>query len=229
MMVTRKRLSDLLREEAKKSLDDAAATPQSTSKSRKASTASQGKAQKVEGTKGNEANKEAIAPPPAPVAARKATGGRSAKAPAAVTAEANSTSNETNFTPNPTDLQETINDLQASLKTAQQVEQALRQEVATLEASLKDREKALQQLQTELERAHQDKSELEKTKQLALKLSESNIQLTREMEALKHKTASSPQRGASTTTLALRQILQHPVLTAIPSTDLTDDDIGWVD
>lgn len=232
-MATRKRLSDLLREEAKKSLDDApaaASTQHSASKARKPASSQEKteaveKVEAIEDVEGGEVVEGAIAP--APAATRKSAS-RS-------TNIENNPSPDSDQTAKLTDLHDTINSLQASLKTAQQVEQALRQEVITLEASLKDRETAVQQLQAELDKAHQNNTELETTKRLVLQLSESNIQLTKEMETLRHEKAplpsyqALPPREVTKTALALKQILQHPVLATIPSTDFSDDDIGWVD
>jgi chromosome segregation ATPase len=213
-----------LREEAKKSLDDTQdASSEQSQPDNPAATPNPP-------SKGNQ-QKAA----PASAAARKPTNiskpAANKSTPAASTPDAEpQPSQDAEIQAQLTDLQEMVNSLQASLKTAQQVEQTLRDEVKTLEASLKEQEKAANQLKAELEKAQQNNAELERTKRLVLQLSESNIALTKEMDALKHEKAQPPRsNGTNTATLALRQILQHPILATIPSTDLSDDDIGWVD
>lgn len=232
-MATRKRLSDLLREEAKKSLEEAeqpaGSQRRSHSKAQKSTTAKDENVADDGGNSDDEKEGEAIAPLPSAdppsVASRKSASTRATK----VESKPDPSPGD-DMTAKVAELQDTINDLQASLKTAQQVEQALRQELATLEASLKEREQVTQGLEAELEKARKNSAELDHTKRLVLQLSEGNIQLTKELETLKQQKQSAPHSsGIVTANQALRQILRHPVLPTIPSTNFSDEDIGWVD
>lgn len=128
-----------------------------------------------------------------------------------------------------TELKDTIATLQTSLSTAQHTEDALRQDITDLETALQQQRELVQVLKTDLKQAEQSQAELEQTKQLILTLSDNNIKLTQELATLKQGTALSKQSNGYSTNLELRRILEHPVKPEQPSASFTDAEIGWVD
>lgn len=257
--MVRKRLSDLLRDEAQRSLD--APNPQPASDSDRPDPAPSTGDRKPTG---KPAGARRAASSAKPAAAPKSTP-RAAK-PAAPPPQESSVSENSPVE----ELQDTIAELQASLRQATHAETVLREELAKLEAELAQKQDLINHLKEELERSRQHQAEADEARTMILKLSENNIQLTQELEQLRQakteqqtqgkqaiattvatpapsrqaapkpttglamyaaaKPAPTPTtNGLATAGSALRQILRHPIQPQQPSTALTNDDIGWVD
>jgi myosin heavy subunit len=158
-----------------------------------------------------------------------------------------------------------IHDLKAALEAAQQREQSLQQQVTDLQTQLQAQAHQIQTLQTELEKtaalkadldraraealqlaeanekAEALKAELDRTKADAIHLAEANTQLTQELEALKQPAPKQPpaETAAPTTrslakkeTLLQQQArsLSHPVFPDKPAAKPSGEpDIGWMD
>lgn len=127
------------------------------------------------------------------------------------------------------DLQATIADLQAQLQNSHDSEAGLRAEITTLKAALRDQVEQVQQLNSQLHQIQRDQAELAEAKQLILNLSASNLQLSQQLEAAKNQPAPAAALRSSSVYRELRQILHHPVMATLPSTALSDAEIGWVD
>jgi myosin heavy subunit len=129
------------------------------------------------------------------------------------------------------DLETTIatlqSDLQAAQDTAHQTESKLKQTIKDLQAELDQKQETIDQLQTDSKQMSQLKSELEDAKKMILQLSQVNAQpapprptpaLNRaaepelESSSTAIKPASAPDRGfpPKQNQIALRQILDHP-------------------
>lgn len=212
--MARKRLSDLLREEVQRSPDEELT-------SEKTGSSSSAESQKGTGARNRKPSPDA--------AAAKAKTSKSPKESAAPEADAPSAAVDAESAEIMTALRETIETLQADLQHCRRAEANLRDEMATLETSLRDQKAIVQRLKTELEQA-QSGRELEEARQTILSLSDHNLKMKQELETLK-STISKPQRMATTPSAfrELRQILQHPIQVDLPSTALSDADIGWVD
>jgi myosin heavy subunit len=156
------------------------------------------------------------------------------------------------------DLIAEVEDLQAALKSAQRREDTLKRQIVDLEADLAQQKNLVQTLQTELSHAHEHKSELEQARKTILQLSDATAKMTQELNALKGKSAppaksptptsvpapapapsapvskSAGSKPAENSKLTLHEqelykVLQHPIYVAAPSTNFTNEDIGWVD
>lgn len=211
--MARRRLSDLLREEVKRSPDEELT-------SEKIDSSSSAESRKGAGARNRKPSQNAAAAKTKTSKSPKASAAPPDEPSAAVDAESAEIM---------TALRETIETLQADLQHCRRAEASLRDEMATLETSLKDQKAIVQRLKTELEQA-QSGRELEEARQTILRLSDSNLKMKQELETLK-STASKPQRIATPPSpfRELRRILQHPIQVDLPSTALSDADIGWVD
>lgn len=250
--MVRKRLSDLLREEAQRSLDtpESDATPpeeqpsegRSPSAKRPPSNRARSAAQSSTKPRPTRSGSNSpMSPPPEPPAEP------STPVPTeAVTADLKE--KEALIA----EFKETIADLQTSLHQSKHAEEVLRQEVATLQAELEQQQAAIAQLQATLTQATQHHAELEEARATILKLSENNIQLSRELAQQQasdrpaialsqtHSVTTpaaarvapeptQPRNAMQVTKTALREILRHPIQPQQPSNVLTNEDIGWVD
>ena len=160
--MVKKRLSDLLREEAQKSGE---AAPE------------QSENQQTEGTiapaaeKANEPAKAAPESEP-PEAAQ----------PVEPEASPEEPSHQRKSSPTKVELEGLVAELKAALaasrQTTQQQEDALNQQITTLQASLQNQQSLIEQLQTEVQQAQSLKKELEEAKQMILQLSQANAKPT---------------------------------------------------
>jgi len=211
--MVKKRLSDLLREEAQKPAEEGDAPPASPRRQRSPASQSPSASSSVPAV--GEAV-DAVSPSPE-------------ESPGAATA-ADPTPTEAALQAAIAPLEETIADLEESLRVAKRTEDALRQEVTHLEVELADQRTVIQTLTTELDQVKPIKRELEQAKQLILQLSEGNLKLTAEMDQLKQaQSERATQVPVKKSMMELRNILRHPVQVQIPSTTLSNADIGWVD
>lgn len=229
--MSRKRLSDLLREEVQKSPEssetDQASQPSSTSAS------------------GSQKSRQA--------AARRTPAKTTPATPPIVTADTSSTPTPDQPPSEPQSetgdaLETAIADLKATLETVKANEGVLQRKVEQLEADLAERDALVQSLQKDAQTQATLKSELEEAKRVIVQLTEMNTSMSDELKALKQKPSASvaavpvapsaprsvPSPAKSTSAIRplrseLERVLQHPVLPAPPSTTLTNDEIGWVD
>lgn len=229
--MARKRLSDLLREEAKKPLDAEPEVPSNgTRRSRTTGKAKAPATKDVAPAIAVEAgNPAAIAPNDQP------------------SAEALKTQLEQAHQ-REVDLERKVYALQIELDKKVDLVKTLELEQTKLQAEFDQRTEQIQTLQSDQEKVKSLKTELEQAKKAALQLAEENTRLNQELTTLRTKSvpqAPQPQPRppasppATTTALTKKEaILQqqtkalaHPVF---PTTDplpgqLSDKDLGWVD
>lgn len=141
------------------------------------------------------------------------------------------------------DLEALVNDLRAALEESQKYSNSLEQKVADLQSDLQTQKASVQKLKAELKEAEQNnseiktlrsevgkidkiKAELEDAKNFILQLSETNTKSSKKpATASKQSQQIVPSRsGEVLTTPSDRVIHSH-----LPSTTLTNSDIGWVD
>ncbi|MBE9179626.1 hypothetical protein IQ268_13745 [Oculatella sp. LEGE 06141] len=229
--MARKRLSDLVREEAQKVPEAEAAQPEPDAEHTPAS----------ESDDSDDSDRDDQASSEESTASR-STSSRSKS-------------------PTKAELEAIVTDLQAEIRAAQKERDELHHKLSELQEALETEKALHQKLQAELKKADQLKVELEKARDLILKLSEANAKPAQpaassappaalslsKPEASKPKSEPSklPQLTKSTSgqvstgqdsQSALRKVLRHPIepttLPHMPSeydTKLSNDDIGWVD
>lgn len=210
-MASRKRLSDLLREEAKRSPDaNAAAEEQSAQTS-------------ASSTKGGTRSKSAK------------PSDTEADAPADTAAETGDVSEAIAATPSPAqvELESALEELRSQLQSAKAQEGVLQRQIESLQADLSEQQALMQKLKADLEHSSQLKNELEEARNVILRLSELNTKLEGQVRAATAPPPPTPKSEVrhipEHTQIELRRAMQHPVLPVPPSTMLTNDDIGWVD
>jgi len=238
-MATRKRLSDLLREEVQRpegEADTAAENP--AEKPAPRSSRSKPKGMGSSGTSRTKAS------------ATKANSSGEAT-PSATSSEAEPSeptppTTEQNGHDDITPLKAALAELQTKLEAARTQEGILQRQVEALQADLKERDTTVQKLQTDLRDVERLRTELEEAKQMIRGLTEQRQAeeaarkaapqpLTPSTPAPAPAQSPDPSAGALRrqtqvhATAELWRVLQHPVAVEIPSTQLTNDDIGWVD
>lgn len=209
--MARKRLSDLLREEAKKPVEgeSSEATPaptpakgQSANRARTASSAKSTPKNQTTTKATTPARAQAQATPP------KTTESAPPAEPATTAADV-------------TALTDKIADLEKAIEAAHRREDLLKRQILDLETTL-DAEKARsQQLQQDLEQSTAAKQENRPLVSLP-----SHPGSTAAPQASLAKRAPQP---VSVMEAELEKILQHRVLPGAPYTNLTGEDIGWMD
>jgi chromosome segregation ATPase len=188
--MARKRLSDLLREEAQKSLPDnqGDATNEPPVKEQKPKSQRDRSSQPTPAVTADAATDTTTEPSTGAADQSETTSVAELTpveaVPAAMVPEA---AQVAELTTRITELEDTIADLQATLRTTQRTETVLREEITQLQASLRDQQELTQQLQKNLEQANRHEAELEQAKQFILKLSEENMQLVQALEAAKRE------------------------------------------
>lgn len=246
-------VSDVLREEAKRSPEDRAASESQAAKAAaKQPTNRQNSSQKTskqQNPKQQNQPSQKSAPNPEPVASAIDT-----DTSASIQADLDQAKlNEAKLDETIATLNETIANLTSELEQVRHSEKSLHKEVTRLKTDWQTQEELVHQLKTDLDKAQYELKELQETKQLILTLSENNLRLSQELDSLKSKAAAqtktmapAPSPSASTLTPAapprpqqvqsrfqtspeLWRVLQHPVQAGLPSTDLSDADIGWFD
>ena len=254
-MMARKRLSDLVREEANKAQPEAEqpAVEQSAVEQPDAETPPTPKATVRSQSKAKSAQKpipDASGDEPVDVKAEP------------VTADP-SEAEDSSLSEAQTKIQEfeaTIADLQSNLKsayeTAHKNEAKLKQKITDLQTELDEKQETIDQLQEDGKQVRQLKAELEDAKKMILQLSQVNAQpapprptpaLNRAAEPELESSSSAMKPAAAKSSpppkqnqIALRQILDHPTrpgkLPAMPSEKFSEKveetdkiDIGWMD
>lgn len=141
------------------------------------------------------------------------------------------------------DLEALVNDLRAALEENQKYSNSLEQKVADLQSDLQTQKSSVQKLKAELKEAEQNsaeiknlrsevnkidkiKSELEDAKKLILQLSETNTKSSK-------KPATPSKQSQQIVPSKSKEVLPTPtdrvIHSHLPSTTLTNSDIGWVD
>lgn len=221
--MTKKKLSDLLRQEAQKSLDETsqAETPQADKHQVTGNQVPEPVANpaasspKTSSRKRSPKATQASLPTDSAADDPEATNSLETEAtvssaeephPESVDPIASTIASEPSHTSELQDLQETataeiaelkgaIADLDTALKTAYQTETSLQQDLKELASALQQQREQVQTLTAELEQADRYKAELEQTKQLILTLSENNIKITQELDTLKRQSTASNTRS----------------------------------
>lgn len=141
------------------------------------------------------------------------------------------------------DLEALVNDLRAALEESQKYSNSLEQKVADLQSDLQTQKASVQKLKAELKEAEQNsseiktlrsevgkidkiKAELEDAKNFILQLSETNTKSSK-------KPATPSKQSQQIVPSKSKEILTTPtdrvIHSHLPSTTLTNSDIGWVD
>ena len=89
--------------------------------------------------------------------------------------------------PTKAELETAVTELQEALQVAYQKESSLQQQVANLQLEVQEQKTLVQKLQTELERANYLQAELEQAKAVILQLSEANSRTTQEAKTTKQE------------------------------------------
>lgn len=157
--------------------------------------------------------------------------------------------------PTKADLESTITEMEAALQEGEEREVALKQQVADLQAELKKQKDFVQKLQEYLEQATQLKTELEQARKAATQLEEANKKLTQEVKSLQKgaiapvkpasiQPASQPTSGQLSTEkrvihrdtrslnvqrTGLRDLPPHSIHKERLPGKVSDKDIGWFD
>lgn len=141
------------------------------------------------------------------------------------------------------DLEALVNDLRAALEESQKYSNSLEQKVADLQSDLQTQKASVQKLKAELKEAEQNsseittlrsevgkidkiKAELEDAKNFILQLSETNTKSSK-------KPATPSKQSQQIVPSKSNEVLTTPtdrvIHSHLPSTTLTNSDIGWVD
>jgi chromosome segregation ATPase len=132
--------------------------------------------------------------------------------------------------------------LQQSLETAIAQESILQRKVEGLESDLAQQRDLVKSLKADVRAVSKLQKELDEAKTMIRKLTQLNAnepQQDSSPESPAEKKAPAetssptpsapPASPASTAAMQLRRVLQSPVFPDAPSTQFTDDDIGWFD
>ncbi|HIK18003.1 MAG TPA: hypothetical protein IGS53_22320 [Leptolyngbyaceae cyanobacterium M33_DOE_097] len=147
-----------------------------------------------------------------------------------------------------TELENTIAELKQALEQATEREKALAQEVETLKADLKANQAQLKSLQDREQQTTALETELAQAKATALKLAEANTELTNKLEHLQTQPQKPTQQppplapakaGTTDDPVVIRRevllqrqraSLAHPVFPDKPTnSSFSDQDLGWFD
>lgn len=89
--------------------------------------------------------------------------------------------------PTKAELEKTVTELQQVLQENQQEKNELQQQIADLQSDLHEQKTLVQKLQAELKQASQIKADFEQAKKVILQLSEVNSKITQEVNTLKEE------------------------------------------
>ncbi len=249
-MATKRRLSDVLREEAgdlssqdEGAADDTADTEAADSDSAKPtekSTKPAARASSTAGAKGRSPQSRSSASARTKSASTRsaaASTGRSAKTPAKETAPA-----ETVAEADAADHAVDVAALQQSLETAIAQESILQRKVEGLESDLAQQRDLVKSLKADVRAVSKLQQELDEAKTMIRKLTQLNAnepqrdpspESPAEEKALAEPSSITPSAPppppVGSTAMQLRRVLQSPIFPDPPSTQFTDDDIGWFD
>ncbi|MBF2072598.1 MAG: hypothetical protein IGS50_02370 [Synechococcales cyanobacterium C42_A2020_086] len=245
--MARKRLSDLLREEANKSPADASLseTPANESHAQPAAPASTKETHRQEAIPDAEATEHS---------SLNSSNGTPAGAIAAAPSDP---ATSRRHSPTKAELEATIAELRSTLQqtqdAAQQQEATLQQQITHLTSELASQQALIEQLQTEVQQVQSLKAQLEEARKVILQLSQVNAQPAPPLKASPASPGSSPAAEPELETtqpvrpvpkptstpskhqIALRQMLAHPTqpgsLPKMSSEEskLSETDMGWVD
>lgn len=220
-MMARKQLSDLLREEASKGdanqseeTPDAAAEAKPAGNRRRTTSKSTAKSTRGSSNKAADENSSAASP-------------LDESAPDTAT---------------PTVPEAMLHEVKTALEQSQQREATLQKQLTVLQSQLDEQIALVKSLQADVQRAESLKTEIDEAKAAAVRLAESNTQLTQELEALRTNSASkSTSASALPAPIAHHHItpqevaqqqarsLSHPVFPNASPPASTEPDVGWMD
>lgn len=252
--MARKRLSDLLREEANKPPADASPseTPANESPAQPAAPAQINETHRQEAIPEAEATEHS-----SPDSGNGTPEGAIAAAPSDSIAPEEPPAASRRHGPTKAELEATIAELRSTLQqtqdAAQQQEATLQQQITHLTSEVASQQVLIEQLQTEVQQVQSLKAQLEEARKVILQLSQVNAQpappLTASSASLGSSPAAEPElestqpvrpapKPTSTSSkhqTALRQVLAHPTqpgsLPKMSSEEskLSETDMGWVD
>ncbi|MGG6298147.1 hypothetical protein ACQ4M4_27455 [Leptolyngbya sp. AN02str] len=229
-MASKRRLSDVLREEAggmQKPADGAAKPDENDKATTKSSARSRSAA--ARGTTAKTTAKTSAAQPTA--TAKTTTTSPRAASRATTSAQADDTA---------TSAADSVDELKAALEKALENEAILQRKVEGLEQELAEQVASVKALQADTRDMAKLKQELDDAKSMILRLSEQKAEQkppvaeAAKPAAQKNSAPLAPatrkaESSAHTTSLELRRVLQSPISPEPPSTQLTSNDIGWMD
>ncbi len=133
--------------------------------------------------------------------------------------------------PTKAELETTVLELQEILQAAYGKENSLQQQIANLQSDLQEQKILVQNLQAALEQSHQIKAELEQAKKVILQLSAANSKTTREVNLPKKEvnTPKQEKKGTSSQKLGLKKLPYHSIQPDSPSGKTFEKNVGWFD
>ena len=136
--------------------------------------------------------------------------------------------------PTKAELEITVSQLREALNESHRKENSLRQQVADLQSDLQDQKILLQKLLAELEQTSQIKAELEQAKKVILQLVDDSSKTTQEANTRSKTTqeANTPKKenkDLRSQKLALKKLPQHSIQPDSPSGQTFERNVGWFD
>jgi len=122
------------------------------------------------------------------------------------------------------ELETIVSDLEKALQQSHSKEASLQQQLDHLQAELDEQKTLVNQLQTNLLQTDKIKLELEQAKKVILQLSEANSKVTEKADASKKESSN-----LSLQKLPPRKSSPRVIQPSLPSTKLSNEDVGWVD
>lgn len=122
------------------------------------------------------------------------------------------------------ELETTLAELREELQAAHQKEKFFQQEIVGLQSDVQEQKKLVQKLQAEVEKANQVKAELEQARKVILQLSEANSKKIQEVNTSKQEHESLRLQKSRS-----KKIPYHSIQPNLPFSEIPDKDIGWVD
>ena len=206
--MTKKRLADLIQEEAQKPGDSDEATQEATPEQTLEPDASLSDTELSDETTADETTAEL---PP-------------------VNTSTPSRAKRTNLTK--AELETTLAELRDALQAAHQKENFLQQQIAGLKSDFQEQNKLVQKLQAEVEQADRVKAELEQAKKVILQLAEANSKVIQDVNTSKQQEVNTSKQADESFRFqksGLKKIPYSSIQPNLPSSKIPDKDIGWVD
>jgi len=136
--------------------------------------------------------------------------------------------------PTKAELETTVSELREALKDSHGKENSLQQQIADLQSDLQEQKILLQKLLAELEQTSQIKAELEQAKKVILQLVDDSSKTTQEANTRSKTTqeANTPKKenkDLRSQKLALKKLPQHSIQPNSPSGEIFERNVGWFD
>ena len=123
-----------------------------------------------------------------------------------------------------TELETAVDDSKKLSETAQNKETSLQGQIADLKSQLQEQKKLIKELQTQASHDQQLKTQLEEAKETILKLAEVSSKATAKVSAAKKQSSLVPAKSIRT-----EKLPNYSDPSERPNTTITNRDIGWFD